>query len=177
LTNLNSETRRPTGLSGASPVIVSIAAALSSLAFFRIWGLFSISVAGPGEMELSGASLAREVKGPIPWLYVTPVALLAILVISGVRLIDPIPRVRFAYSVLLAIVAATLLTWPADALTKVTHTFFHLQVVGQGSMRLTPWWWIYCVSLVAVLFFGIIELAAMISNYLKKRQKGRSVTR
>jgi hypothetical protein len=177
LTNLSSQTRRPTSLSGAGPVIVSIGAALSSLAFFRIWGLFSLSLAGPVEMELSGAGLAREVKGPIPWLYFTPVALLAILIMSGVRLVDPAPRVRFAYSVLLSVLAATLLTWPADALTRVTHTFSHLETVSEGSMRLTPWWWTYCVSLVIVLFFGIIELAAMISNYLKKRQTGGPITR
>jgi len=134
-----------------------------------------MSLAGPGEMELSGAGLAREVKGPVPWLYVTPVALLAIIVISAVRLVDPVPRIRLAYSVLLSLLAATLLTWPADALTKASHTFSHLQIVGEGSMRLTSWWWIYCLSLVIVLLFGIMDLALIISNYLKTRQKRRSV--
>lgn len=134
-----------------------------------------MSLAGPGEMELSGAGLAREVKGPVPWLYVTPVALLAIIVISAVRLVDPVPRIRLAYSVLLSLLAATLLTWPADALTKANHTFSHLQTVGEGSMRLTSWWWIYCLSLVIVLLFGIMDLALIISNYLKTRQNRRSV--
>ena len=134
-----------------------------------------MALAGPGELELSGAGLAREVKGPIPWLYVTPVALLAMLIISAVRLVDPTPRVRFAYSLLLSLLSAILLTWPADALTRVTHTFSHLQIVGQGTMRLTPWWWTYFLSLVIVLLFGIMELALMISNSLKKRQKERSV--
>jgi len=173
LTGLNSETRP--GHSGAGPVITSVAAALASLAFFRIWGLFSMALAGPGELELSGAGLAREVKGPIPWLYVTPLALLAMLIISAVHLVDPTPRVRFAYSLLLSLLSAILLTWPADALTRVTHTFSHLQIVGQGTMRLTPWWWTYFLSLVIVLLFGIMELALIISNSLKKRQKGRSV--
>ena len=134
-----------------------------------------MALAGPGELELSGAGLAREVKGPIPWLYVTPVALLAMLIISAVRLVDPTPRVRFAYSLLLSLLSAILLTWPADALTRVTHTFSHLQIVGQGTMRLTPWWWTYFLSLVIVLLFGIMELALMISNSLKRRQKERSV--
>jgi len=134
-----------------------------------------MALAGPGELELSGAGLAREVKGPIPWLYVTPVALLAMLIVSAVRLVDPTPRVRFAYSLLLSLLSAILLTWPADALTRVTHTFSHLQIVGQGTMRLTPWWWTYFLSLVIVLLFGIMELALIISNSLKRRQKERSV--
>ena len=76
---------------------------------------------------------------------------------------------------MLSLLSAILLTWPADALTRVTHTFSHLQIVGQGTMRLTAWWWIYLLSLVIVLLFGIMELALMIINSLKKRQKERSV--
>jgi hypothetical protein len=149
-------------------VLASIAAAVSSLAFFKIWGFFSIALAGPSEMRLSGADLADELKGPIPWVYVTPVAILSILLVSAVRLVDPSPRVRLVYSILLSLVAATLLVWPAQALAKITFHFSHLQILGEGSMRLTWWWWVYCVSLATVMTFGIIELVSTIRNYVKR---------
>lgn len=163
-------------LAGAGPAIASVAAAFASLAFFRIWGFFSMSLAGPGQMELSGAALARDIKGPIPWLYVTPAALLAIVVVCGVRLADPEPKVRFAYSILLALVASALLVWPADALVKISRRFSHLQTLGEGAMRLTPWWWVYCLSLVTVMAFGIIELVLMIRNYLENHGKADRAT-
>jgi ABC-type dipeptide/oligopeptide/nickel transport system permease subunit len=105
-------------------------------------------------------------------VYVTPVAILLILVISAVRLLDPSPRVRFAYSVLLPLVAVTLLVWPAEAVARIMRHFSQLQILGEGTMRLTWWWWTYCVSLALVMTFGIIELGAILRNYLKQRTKG-----
>jgi len=157
--------------SGAGPVFASIAAALASLAFFRIWGLFSMSLAGPGEMELSGAALAREMKGPIPWVYLTPVAILSIILISAVRLVNPSLRIRWAYSIFLPLAGITLLVWPAEALAKITHHFSQLQIMGEGTMRLTWSWWVYCLSLGIVVTFGIIELASIVRNSMKNKTK------
>ena len=162
--------------SGVGPVAASMAAALSSLAFFRVWGLFSMSLTGPGDMDLSGADLARQLRGPIPWLYVTPVAIVLVLVVSGARLVDPSPRVRFAYAVFLPLVAVTLLVWPVDALGKITRHFSRMQIQGEGTMRLTWWWWTYCVSLAIVMTLGIIELAPTFRKYMKNRTQG-AVTR
>lgn len=163
---------RRTDYSGAGPVLASVAAALSSLAFFRVWGLFSMSLTGTGEMAISGAGLAREVRGPIPWLYITPVAIVSVLVVSAMRLLKPGPRTRLAYSLFLPLTAAMLLLWPVDALAKITRHFSRLQVLGEGTMRLSSWWWIYCSSLVMVMAFGIIELGSMIRKYLKAPSKG-----
>jgi len=175
------ETRAQAGAtldySGTGAVFASIAAAVSSLAFFRIWGLFSMSLAGPGEMELSGEDLARELKGPIPWLYVTPAAILLVLIISAARLVDPSAGVRFAYSVLLPLVGSTLLVWPVDAVARITRQFSHMQSLGEGNMRLTWWWWTYCVSLVIVLGSGMIELASIFYNYMSNKAKGARVSR
>jgi len=157
--------------SGAGPVFASICAALASLAFFRIWGLFSMSLAGPGEMELSGAALAREMKGPIPWVYLTPVAILSIILISAVRLVNPSLRIRWAYSIFLPLAGITLLVWPAEALAKITHHFSQLQIMGEGTMRLTWSWWVYCLSLGIVVTFGIIELASIVRNSMKNKTK------
>jgi hypothetical protein len=158
-----------TQYSGAGAALASIAAALASLAFFRIWGIFSMSLAGPGDMELTGADLAREVRGPIPWLYITPATILLILVVSAALLMNPGPRVRFAYSILLPLAAVTLMVWPAEAIARITHHFSQLQILGEGTMRLTWWWWTYCVCLALVMTFGIIELGAIIRNYMKRR--------
>jgi len=136
-----------------------------------------MSLTGTGEIQISGAGLAREVRGPIPWVYITPIAILSLLVVSSVRLLVPRPRVRFAYSLFLPLVAAVLLFWPVDALAKITRHFSRLQVLGEGNMRLTWWWWIYCLSLVMVMVFGIIELGSMIRNYLKEWRKGRVLVR
>ena len=136
-----------------------------------------MSLAGSGDMELSGADLAREVRGPVPWLYITPVAILLILVIAAARLIDPNPRIRYAYSILLPLVAVTLLLWPTEAIAKITRHFSELQILGEGTMRLTWWWWAYCACLVLVMSFGIIELGALIRNYLKRRAKGSIAAR
>jgi hypothetical protein len=166
-----------TDYSGAGPVLASIAAAVASLAFFRIWGVFSMSLAGSGDMDLSGADLAREVRGPVPWLYITPGAILLILVISAARLIEPSPRIRFAYSILLPLAAVTLLLWPQEAIIRITRQFSLLQMLGEGTMRLTWWWWTYCVCLALVMTFGIIELGALILNYTKSRAKGKAAAR
>jgi len=158
-----------TGQSGAGPALVCISAALASLAFFKVWVLFSMSLAGPGEMELRGADLAREIRGAVPWLYVTPTAILLILVVSGARLIEPSARVRWTYSIAITVAALILLSWPIPTLSKMVTRFSHLQSIGEGTVRLTLWWWAYGGSLSVVITVGIIEFVSTFRSRLRNK--------
>jgi hypothetical protein len=138
--------------------INSIAAASSSVAFFRPWVEFSISGAEPGSVELSGSALANQIGYPASWLHLTPTALLAVIAISFLTLLMPRRSMRAACGLLLSAIALILIIWPVWLLSRVMRNISRFQVLGPTTAELTFWWWLYFASLAVIFVFGIIEL-------------------
>jgi hypothetical protein len=141
------------------PAATSAAVALASLAFFRAWLVFSTTMGTAGLFKLSGAALAREMDGTIPWLYITPITMLGVLGLSCLRLLVRRPGVRALYGVGLPLLSTPVLVWPANATARVTHSLIRIQMMGPTSISVTRWWWVYCVSLGVVTVLGVLDLA------------------
>jgi hypothetical protein len=141
------------------PAVTALAAALTSLAFFRTWIVFSTSPDAEGLVRLSGAALAREMDGAVPWLYITPITMIGVLGLSCLRLLAHRPGVRGLYGLGLPLLAIPVLVWPAKATARVTHNLVRIQITGATSISLTHWWWVYCASLGIVTLLAVIDLA------------------
>src|SRR5215467_13293462 len=96
---------RWTAYTDALPAATAAAAALASVAYFRPWVVLSANLGSPSFFELSGAGLASEADGWIPWAYVTPVVLLLVLAVTSCRLLIRARFVRMVYGVALMVLA------------------------------------------------------------------------
>ena len=147
---------RWTATGDAPPAATAAVAALASVAYFRTWVVLSANLGSPSFFELSGSGLAGEADGWIPWEYVTPIALLLVLVLAALRLLVRGRLVQAAYGFAVTVLALPILIWPAATLARVTHNLTHLQI--GGSVTLRPWWWVYCFAIGVIIFSGILDL-------------------
>lgn len=138
--------------------ITSTFAALSLLAFFRPWIDLSLGETSGTSTRRTGAELAGDMGGPIPWLYLTPLALAAILAVSCFVLFRRTRKTRIAFGVLVSGLAAGMALWPFSPLTRIVSNMSRLGSVTQTSANLTVWWWIYSMSLAVIFVSAIIEL-------------------
>jgi hypothetical protein len=136
--------------------VAAAAGALASVAYFRPWVVLSANLGSPSFFELSGAALAREADGWIPWAYVTPIALLLVLGVTSLKLLVRCRVVRAVYGIALTLFSIPLLVWPATTLARVTHNLTHLQIGGAVTLRL--WWWIYCFGIGIIVVSGVVDL-------------------
>jgi hypothetical protein len=137
------------------PIIASAAAAMCSLAFFRIWVVFTVDLGGPADLGLPGSALAREISGRLPWLYVTPVGLVVILLASFVRLLGKSGVGRKMFGPTLLIVSVVLGAWPVNAIARITARLRATH--GSPRMTLGAWWWVYCLGLAIIALIGAVE--------------------
>lgn len=140
------------------PAITSTSAALSALAFFRPWIHLSLGEAAGGSAEPSGAALAGEMMGPVPWLYITPLALAAILALSYLAMFRRTRNTRIAFGSGLAALAAAAALWPFWPITRIVANMSRLSSITSTDVAVTPWWWLYSASLAVIFVFAIIEL-------------------
>jgi hypothetical protein len=155
-----------TRYSDLNPVIASALAAACAVAFYRVWVLFSADLGGPVQVGLSGARLAQEAGRSMPWLYITPAALVLILLLSFLRLFAKSTANRMAFAVLLPIVSLVLGIWPVNEIARISARLHAAS--GGPTMALSPWWWIYCLSLSVVIVIGITDLGASIRSFKRK---------
>ncbi|HEY6330349.1 MAG TPA: hypothetical protein VI756_13520 [Blastocatellia bacterium] len=156
------------------PIIVSAAAAACSLAFFRVWVVFTVDLGGPADLGLPGAALAREISGRLPWLYVTPAGLVVILLVSFVRLLGKSGSGRTIFGPTLVIVSVVLGVWPVHAIARITERLRATH--GSPKMTLGAWWWVYCLGLAVIALIGLVDFALSIraSGRSKLNPAGRS---
>jgi hypothetical protein len=147
-----------------SPVISSASVAVASLSFFRPWIEFAVGNGVETPLGRSGADLARELYGTIPWLYITPASLLAILAISSVLLFKQSRRSRLIGNAINLALAILNIAWPLLAVARVTSNLSRFSAAGFTSTGLTGWWWLYCLSLGFIIVSAIIELVMSLRN-------------
>ncbi|HKV39766.1 MAG TPA: hypothetical protein VJX67_11185 [Blastocatellia bacterium] len=143
--------------SDIAPALTAAAAAISSVAFFRPWSVFTYNSGASGRVEFTGAALARELGGRLPWLYVTPALLVLILTISFLRLFRRSVSIARVYGLALVVAGIAIGFWPTRALARMLQHLGRLGAGGDVRMGLTPWWWVYFTSLAITLVFAIIE--------------------
>lgn len=140
------------------PAITSASAAVSALAFFRPWIAVSLGEAADGSANRSGAALAGEMSGPIPWLYITLLALTTILALSYLALFSRSRNIRIAFGSFLAGLAAAAALWPFWPISRILANKSRLSAIPNTAVAVTPWWWLYSASLAVIFVFAIIEL-------------------
>jgi hypothetical protein len=154
--------------------ISSIAAATSSIAFFKPWVEFSINGAEPGLIELSGSALANQIGGLASWLHLTPTALVVVLAASFSMLLTPRRSIRITCGPLLSAIALALIAWPMLSLLRMMRNMSWFQALGPTTMALTFWWWVYCGSLAVIFVSGIIELVITAWDHVKASAASKS---
>jgi len=151
----------------ALPASAAAAAALASVAFFRPWVVLSANLGSPSLLEMSGSALAQEAGGLIPWMYVTPIALLMVLAVACLRVFAQSATVRVLYGMALPVLAIPILVWPSAALARATHNLTRLQI--GGAITLKAWWWIYCVAVAVTIIAGLFDLIASVKRTLESK--------
>ncbi|HUK89830.1 MAG TPA: hypothetical protein VLZ81_05475 [Blastocatellia bacterium] len=137
------------------PVLASAAAALCSVAFFKVWVVFTVDMGGPADVGLGGAALAKEISGAIPWIYATPAGLILILLLSFLRLLANNRVTGRTFSGALVVVSLVLALWPVNA---IAHIYTRLRANSSSpTMALGGWWWAYCFGLAVIIAVGIAE--------------------
>ena len=145
---------------GLAPILASSAGAMASLAFFRPWVELTL---GPGgtSATMSGGTLARQAIYSVPWIYVTPAAIVLIIVLAAILLFSRQRRIKIGVGLGLALLAVPSLAWPIAALARFVHNVAQFNASGLPShIALTKWWWLYSASLAVVFVSGIIQIAA-----------------